>query len=486
MVSGPSLPPHLMDAARRAEAAALDAGLSFFEVVFEMLDAADVNAVAAYGGFPVRYASWRFGMDYERLAKGYDWGLSKIYELVINHDPTIAYLVRSNSLMEQKLVMAHVMGHADFFRHNAWFAPTERRMLDRFGEHARRIQEHAARVGTEDVERFLDLGLSLEPLLDPHAPLMRHRSNAASALAAGSSRADGSGPMTASERSSQQLRSLMSGEPGGGSWVSRGSEGPPAQSAMELPTFDILRFLLDHADVEPWQRDVLGIVAAEAEYFLPQRMTKIINEGWASFWHSRLLTRGLLDVSEVVEFADCHSGATSAAPGQLNPYKLGIELFRHAESLGMDLFQLRSVHNDVSFIDEVMDEAFIQKSSLFVLDQGTRRGVDVPAQKVGSRDPVAVKEALLKSLAWGGQPRIRVAEIQGWTLVLEHDHDGRDLKLDDAGVMLRTIESLWKRPVELRTQEGEDGRRLICKGGELRLLESPAVSQLPANAGGIS
>lgn len=480
MVSGPSLPPHLMEAAQLAEAAALGAGLSFFEVVFEMLDAADVNAVAAYGGFPVRYASWRFGMDYERLAKGYDWGLSKIYELVINHDPTIAYLVRSNSLMEQKLVMAHVMGHADFFRNNAWFAPTERRMLDRFGEHARRIQGHADQVGSEVVERFLDLGLSLEPLVDPHAPLMRFRSEAALAAAPG---AGVVGPMTAAERSSKQLQSLMNGGAEEGSRTSKGAE---ASSALGLPTFDVLRFLLDHADVESWQRDILGIVAAEAEYFLPQRMTKIINEGWASFWHSRLLTGGLLDASEVVEFADCHSGATSAAPGQLNPYKLGIELFRHAETLGMDLFQLRSVHNDVSFIDEVMDEAFIHKSSLFVLDQGTRRGADAPVPKVGSRDPVAVKEALLKSLAWGGQPRIRVTEIQDWTLVLEHDHDGRDLKLDDAGLMLRTIESLWKRPVELRTREGEEGRRLICKGGELRLLEAPVAHHWTTQEGGIS
>ena len=115
MVQGPSLSKELMDAAQASEDAARAAGLSFFEVVFEMLDAEDVNAVAAYGGFPVRYASWRFGMDYERLSRSHDWGLSKIYELVINHDPTIAYLVRSNTFLEQKLVMAHVFGHADFF-----------------------------------------------------------------------------------------------------------------------------------------------------------------------------------------------------------------------------------------------------------------------------------------------------------------------------------------------------------------------------------
>ena len=116
-----------------------------------------------------------------------------------------------------------------------------------------------------------------------------------------------------------------------------GDADPGADSVRaDLPTFDLLPFLMEHADLEEWERDVLWIVAAEAEYFLPQRLTKIINEGWASFWHSKLLTGGLLDASELVEFADCHSSATQAAPGQLNPYKLGIELFRHAERQGLD------------------------------------------------------------------------------------------------------------------------------------------------------
>ena len=135
MVSGPSLPPRLMQAAVRAEEAAAAAGLTFFDVVFEMLDAA-----TSRGGrlrrlpHAIPVVALRHGV--REISRGYDWGLSKIYELVINHDPTIAYLVRSNSVMEQKLVMAHVFGHADFFRNNAWFKATDRRMLERFDEHA--------------------------------------------------------------------------------------------------------------------------------------------------------------------------------------------------------------------------------------------------------------------------------------------------------------------------------------------------------------
>lgn len=464
MVSGPSLPPRLMQAAVRAEEAATAAGLTFFEVVFEMLDAADVNAVAAYGGFPTRYPSWRFGMEYERLSRGYDWGLSKIYELVINHDPTIAYLVRSNSVMEQKLVMAHVFGHADFFRNSAWFKATDRRMLDRFDEHARRVNEHTARLGAERVETFLDRALSLDMLMDPFAPIARARSV---------SRDQEQPRRSLAERSRRELGRLM----GDGHEV--GGDRDRVEEPEGRSTFDVVRFLLRHADLEAWERDVLEIVSAEAEYFMPQRMTKIINEGWASFWHSRLMTEGLLDASEVVDFADCHSGATQTAPGQLNPYKLGIDLFRHAERQGMDLFQLRSVHNDVSFVDAVLDEDFVRRSNLFVMDRAGRGG----GRKIGTRDPAQVKERLLESLAWGGQPRIRLASVEAGELVLEHLHDGRDLKLDEAGEMLRTIELLWKRGVELRTEEKGDGRRLICRGGELQLLSTgsgPLKGALPS------
>ena len=134
---------------------------------------------------------------------------------------------------------------------------------------------------------------------------------------------------------------------------------PVEQDTGPAPTmgFDVLGFLAEHAPLTEWQRDILRVVRAEAYYFMPQRMTKIMNEGWASFWHSRMLTGRILDASEIVDFADCHSSATATAPGRLNPYKLGIELFRYAEETGRDLMRLRRIHNDASFVDELVDDA---------------------------------------------------------------------------------------------------------------------------------
>ena len=120
------LPAELAKAAQEIKGYAKSYGLDFWDVVFEVLDYDELNEVAAYGGFPTRYPHWKFGMEYEQLSKGYSYGLQKIYELVINNDPCYAYLMKSNSMVDQKLVMAHVCGHADFFKNNFWFAHTNR------------------------------------------------------------------------------------------------------------------------------------------------------------------------------------------------------------------------------------------------------------------------------------------------------------------------------------------------------------------------
>ena len=440
------LPPELRSQAHFIEGVAREHGLEFFDVHFELLDARDVNGVAAYGGFPVRYPSWRFGMEFERLEKGYQWGLSKIYELVINNDPTYAYLVRSNSLLEQKLVMAHVYGHADFFKNNVWFSPTLRNMVDVMGNHATRVRRYVDAFGQEVVEGFLDRVLSVETLIDPFLPL-REMKRPCDISAE---------PLSPAERARRSLEALSASP-------LREDEPAPAPEleGPELPSFDVLGFLAENAPVEPWQRDVLRLVRREAYYFSPQRMTKVMNEGWASFWHSRLLTRKLLEPSEILDFADCHSGAMSSAPLKLNPYKLGIELFRHAEERGEDIFRLRRLHNDVSFIDALADEEFAERSTFFQ-----------PAGGAPGPDWHEAKQQLLSQLAWGGLPRIelvRYSAAEG-ELVLVHHHDGRDLQLGQARETLLNVGALWRGPVRLETLLEGEPRELLARDGQVELL----------------
>jgi len=168
-----TLPAHLRDMRRQIEVHARAYGLDFWDVVFEVLGFDEMNMVAAYGGFPNRYPHWRFGMEYERLAKGYEYGLSKIYEMVVNNDPSYAYLLESNMDVDQKLVMAHVFGHVDFFKNNYMFQPTNRKMMDQMANHATRVRRYQDRFGVEVVEEFVDRCLSIENLIDYHSPFVR-------------------------------------------------------------------------------------------------------------------------------------------------------------------------------------------------------------------------------------------------------------------------------------------------------------------------
>ncbi len=161
-----TLPRELALLQARVRGVAVSYGLDFFETVFEMVDWEQMNTVASYDGFPVRYPHWRFGMAYDQIGKTHEWGLSKIYELVINNDPCYAYLLRGNSMVDQKLVMAHVYAHCDFFKNNLWFAPTNRRMLDQMANHATKIRKLMDRHGTAEVERLVAFLLRVGPDCD--------------------------------------------------------------------------------------------------------------------------------------------------------------------------------------------------------------------------------------------------------------------------------------------------------------------------------
>src|ERR1700751_2702209 len=189
-----ALPAYLREEQNKIEGLAAKAGLDFFPTVFEILSYDQMNEIAAYGGFPNRYPHWRYGMEYERLSKSYEYGLSKIYEMVINNNPSYAYLLEGNSLVDQKLVMAHVCGHVDFFKNNYCFRSTDldvggridpvkrtesydpnRRWIDKMANHGSRIRRHVARQGIQKIEEFIDHFLSPETLIDPHSPFTGKR-----------------------------------------------------------------------------------------------------------------------------------------------------------------------------------------------------------------------------------------------------------------------------------------------------------------------
>ncbi|TVQ88765.1 MAG: SpoVR family protein [Deltaproteobacteria bacterium] len=491
---GRELPSALEEARVGIEALARSYGLDFFDTIFQMCTYEEINMIAAYGGFPTRYPHWRFGMEYLQMQKSYEYGLSKIYEMVINTDPSYAYLMDCNLPVDQKLVMAHVYGHVDFFKNNLWFQHTNRRMLDQMANHAtviRRIQE---RHGETEVERFIDLCLSIDNLIDPHAPHIKRTRDPLAEEDLEAAQLDGSIPKLRSDRRYMD-KFINPPEFLESQRQKKADEVQKQQNFPNEPTRDVLAFLIDHAPLQRWQRTVLEILRDEAYYFAPQGQTKIMNEGWASFWHTRLMTRHILTDAEVIDFADHNAGTMAMQPGRLNPYKLGVELWRHIEDrwnkgqfgkawldcddpraraawntdagLGNErIFQVRRTHNDVSFIDEFLTQDFCEAQGFFTTTFDERSGRWV----MDSTEFGAIKKQLLDMLATKGTPRVYVTDgnaMNRGELLLEHAYEGLDLQLEWASQVLGNLSALWQRPVHLHTQLEGKPIALVHDGSEL-------------------
>lgn len=470
-------------------------GLDFFPTVFEVVDYDQLNEVAAFGGFPTRFPHWRFGMEYEQLSKGYAYGLQKIYELVINNDPCYAYLLKSNATTDQKLVMAHVYGHCDFFKQNYWFSRTSRKMMDEMANHGNRIARYTDRFGTDEVENFIDACLSIEDLIDIHSPFIRRQEDERlSPLKEPEGEIEI--PQPGKLRAKNYLDSFVN---------------PPDVLEAERqrlkaehetkdtkfpsqPVRDVMLFLIEHAPLKPWQLDVLAILRDEAYYFAPQAQTKIMNEGWASYWHSTIMTRQGLTSADVVNYCDHHSGTLATSPGRLNPYKLGIELFRDIEDrwnkgrFGKDydecedlvakrawnteaglgrqkIFEVRRIHNDLTFIDEFLTLDFCREHKLFSFGYNAESN----AYEIESREFPKIKQRLLFSLTNRGRPAIAVRDANyknRGELFLEHQYTGVELQLDYARDTLASLHTLWKRPVHIETVSGDKLTTLSYDGSE--------------------
>ena len=283
-----NLTAELQQAQQEIETHARDFGLDFFETHFELLEYDELNEVAAFGGFPSRYPHWRHGMAYEELLKSYTYGISKIYELVINNNPCIAYLMVSNDFVSQKMVMAHVYGHCDFFKNNLWFSKTNRRMIDQMANHSSRVRRYMDHYGRDRVEAFIDACLSLENLIDPGLPFTRPLVKKDVTQVE-----DESTHIEITKLKSKDYMDRFINPPEALARQREELEKKRGQRPKfpEEPIRDVLWFLMNYAPLRNWQRDVVSIIRDEAYYFAPQRQTKIMNEGWASYWHSTIMTQ---------------------------------------------------------------------------------------------------------------------------------------------------------------------------------------------------
>lgn len=424
-------------------------GLQPFPTHFEIVPATVMYEIGSYG-MPGRFSHWTHGKAYQVQKMMYDYGLSKIYELVINTNPCYAFLLETNTILQNKLVAAHVLAHSDFFANNAYFRKTSRRMVDTMSLNAGRIRDYEFEHGTDEVEKVLDAVLSIQQHVDPYA----ERSDA---------QVDQRATTRPVEREFDDLWKLD-----GDTKSTESAQASPRDGLKpSRPLHDVLLFIIEHSPrLKDWERDVVSIVRSEMLYFYPQMQTKVINEGWASYWHARIMRELDLTEDEYVEFAQLHSGILQPSRRSLNPYHLGFRILEDIErrwnEAGEDgrvkLFDVRETESDVSLIRNYLTEELVNDLDLYLYQ---RVGDELVIVDKSWED---VRQRLVTQMAHHGIPVIYVEDGDyngNRELYLRHSWDGQKLDLGYAKKTMEYINQLWGRRVWVETRKSDDEKLVL-------------------------
>lgn len=487
---GVPLPKELKDMIPVIDRACRDLGLTYPPFVAQMLNYDEMSEVAAYGGFPLRYSHWTFGMAFEELAKSYRYGNSKIYEMVVNTCPLYIYLLASNPLVDHITVIAHALGHGDFFLNNLFFRPTSQNMMNDLASHGVRIKKYSSRWGQDVVGEWLDKLLSIDDLIDPQNTWKPRRCKQIDFT----DRRD-----YEHEGRLQVEHDYMESFINTREYIDRQRrEIAERETKRHLGIFDgksrnIFGFLREHAPMAVWQRDVMDMIQIEAEYFSPQRFTKMANEGWASWVDYNIMAKkGLAGPEGIFHYAK-HKAGVLGGKYSVNPYSVGFKFFleieekwdkgRHGSDFekcknmaaraewdtkamaGKDkVFQVRAKYNDYLMVAEFFDREFNDKYKFFEWESLPNGNIEVASRQFNN-----IKQHMLARYRNGGMPDIRLADPDHrgkGIFLMEHQWDDRTLESRDTANCVAIIQDIWKRPVALVTQDG-DGKEVVyyCEGG---------------------
>ncbi len=434
-------------------------GLSCFTQEFEVCDHEQMLGYMAYHGMPGHYPHWSYGKSFEKLKTMYSYGVSGLpYEMVINTNPSLAYLMRDNSLCLQVLTIAHVYGHNDFFKNNFMFRDTHPELTIAHNKlRADRVRGYMedSSIGLQEVERVLDAA---------HALAMQCRRHTA---------------IRKLSREEQQERAVEDAKPPYDPYGRIHKTQPQGEADINRlplePEEDILLFIAENNPYMPeWQKDLLHIVHEETQYFIPQIETKIMNEGWASYWHHRIMNSIDLPEDMYIEFLVHHNQVIRPHPGSLNPYHLGFKVWHDIlrrfsdtppeegpeadiapplDDSGLKkLFEVRETDRDVSFLRRFLTMELMRELDIFEYQREDDKLV--VSEVADDEHWQQVKNTLLKSVGLGGVPVIRITDadyMHNRILYLSHEHDGRDLQMEYLEKTLAYVHQLWGRQILLST-----------------------------------
>lgn len=425
-------------------------GLNFYPQEFEIIGFNEMLGYEAYLGMPSKYPHWSYGKAYDKNKTLYSLNMTGLaYEMVINSDPCLGYLMKENTLLLQILTMAHVYGHNDFFANNRLFieGTKAKTVIEMFKLDAEIIRGYIndPSIGYERVEKILD---------------------AAHAVRYQIPRTIGIKELSEEELRNSIISDYNSKKENKGILDVYEEVPFPDVSKIPLePSDDLLGFIIKYSSLEEWGKNILKIVKRETEYFLPQIETKIMNEGWASFWHYNILKSLDLDDGLHFEFLKRHNDVVAPILGGLNPYYIGFNIFQDIEKrYGREkLFDVRKNERDSSFIRRYLTKELCQELNLF---QYVKKSFDYMVKEVPDEEGWReIRNYLADTCGVASIPYIRVINLnkRDLSLTLEHNFDGRELELTYAKETLKYIQDLWGHKVILLTKNKDDkSLEIVC------------------------
>lgn len=429
-------------------------GLDAFPVVYEIIERSTMFNICAYG-LPTRARHWSYGRSYDHLKTHGQMGLSKIYEVILNNNPCYAFMLDTNTEVQNLFIAAHCQGHSYVYKQNYLFKKTNRNMIKHAAEHAGRIDEYIEQYGFEKVEHLMDIGFSLSRHIDWHKGLYRKPYGSEKII----------------QNKNKIVREFDDILPKRKQEVKKVSKKHPP-----YPEKDLLWFFINYAPLEDWEKDVLDIIREEQFYFYPQMLTKIVHEGFSSYWHAEVMYnyKGLTQ-SEYVDFLRTHEKVVQPGgnPFSINPYYLGYKIFKDIEKRWDDgkgegrkkVLEVAAEEDDISFIRNYLTADLVEELKLFTYGYSNTKGkkgerfIEI---KERMRDYVV--ETLVAPLYNGGVPKISIVEIgpEG-KLIMKHDSSNvGTLDHRFASKTLEYIWDLWAAPIEIHTNNDDGEDIVLC------------------------
>ena len=405
--------------------------LDWYPIEYEICDYKEMIGHMAYTGLPTHYRHWSFGKSFDRIQTEYNLGMSGLpYEMIINSNPSISYLMTENPMPTHILTMAHCVGHSDFFKNNRMFSETGAdTVIDSFKASARRVKKYIEdpNIGIEKVERILDACHAIRFQV-PRTPGVKRRNH---------------------KQLKKYYQELIRQDVTGW-WATHFN----INKIPLEPDCNLLGFIATHSNLEEWEKDLVSIVEKESMYFVPQAYTKIMNEGWACLIHEKIIQALNLPDDYYLSFIRLHNQVVRPHLGRINPYHLGYKIFRHIEdNMGFEeCLRARETHNDETFIKHYLTQELCEELNLFSFSFHRRDGYNRITEISSEETWRTVRDDLIKNVGLNGIPVVLVKELKkDGTLILEHEHDGRDLELSQANKVFEHINDLWSGDIRFTT-----------------------------------